>query len=112
VVVGASKGASLAAQVSFILKDPLVDYVLLGSCPASMINQWKRNGMLLYGNVLAIRDSTDHEYAGSCEELFRISEGTGLGRHQEIVLHVGTGHGILYRPLDEWILPTVEWAGK
>jgi hypothetical protein len=76
-----------------------------------MIDDWKRGGMWLNGNVLAIYDSADVQYSGSCEELFRISEGRGLRRHQQIVLHVGTGHGILYQPLDEWILPTVEWAG-
>jgi hypothetical protein len=111
-VVGASKGASIAAEVSYLLKDPLANFVLLGSCPTSMIDYWKSNRMFLYGNVLAIYDSADYEYAGSCEELFRMSEGKRLGRHQEIVLHVGTGHGILYKPLDEWVLPTVEWAGK
>jgi hypothetical protein len=109
-VVGASKGASIAANVSYLLEDPEVNYVLLGSCPPSMIDEWKSNGMWLHGNVLAIYDYADVEYSGSCEELFRMSEGRGLGRHQEIVLHVGTGHGILYKPLDEWILPTVEWA--
>ncbi len=31
-------------------------------------------------------------------------------RHEELILNIGTGHGILYKPLDEWILPTVEWA--
>jgi hypothetical protein len=111
-VVGASKGASIAASVSYLLKDPLVNFVLLGTCPPSMIDDWKRNQTWLYGNVLAIYDSADYEYAGSCEELFRMSQGNGLGQHQEIVLHVGTGHGILFKPLDEWILPTVEWAGR
>ena len=111
-VVGASKGASIAAFVSYLLADPRVNYVLLGSCPPIMIDEWKSSGMWLHGNVLAIYDSADLEYAGSCEELFRMSEGRGLGRHQEIVLHVGTGHGILYKPLDEWIVPTVGWAAQ
>jgi hypothetical protein len=110
-VLGASKGAAIAAEVSYRLADAGVNYVLLGSCPPSMIDDWKSNGMWLHGNVLAIYDYADVEYSGSCEELFRISQGRGLGRHQEIVLHVGTGHGILYKPLDEWILPSVKWAG-
>jgi hypothetical protein len=65
--------------------------------------------MILYGNALAIRDSVD-DLSGSCEELFVSSEGRGLGRHDEIVLNIGTGHGILYKPLDEWIQPTADWA--
>jgi hypothetical protein len=65
--------------------------------------------MSLYGNVLAIRDAVDN-LSGSCQELFDFSKGKGLGRHDEIVLNIGTGHGILYKPLDEWIQPTVNWA--
>lgn len=111
-VVGASKGAAIAAAVSSMLKDPRVNFVLVGTCPPSMIDEWKSSHRVFYGNVLAIYDSADTEYAGSCEELFRMSEGAGLGRHEEIVLHVGTGHGILYKPLDAWVLPTLDWANK
>jgi hypothetical protein len=58
--------------------------------------------------VLTIRDSED-ELSGSCQELFASSAGK-IARHEELVLRVGTGHGILYKPLDEWILPAVLWA--
>ncbi len=109
-VVGASKGGWLAAEVSNLFEEPLVNYVLLGGCTASMVDYWKGNRMLLHGNVLAIRDSVDSS-GGSCEELFMLSAGKGLQRHQEIVLHVGIGHGILYQPLEEWVLPAVQWAG-
>jgi len=34
----------------------------------------------------------------------------GVARHEEVVLKVGTGHGVLYKLLDEWILPAVNWA--
>ena len=108
-VVGASKGGYIAATVSHLLDDSMVNYVLMGVCHPSMVADWKLRQISLHGNVLAIRDSAD-EIAGSCQELFDISTDKGLGRYQEIVLEVGTGHGILYKPLDEWILPTVEWA--
>ena len=110
-VVGASKGAAIAAIASDLSKNPETNFVLMGYCAPKEVEELVRRQIWLYGNVLAISDSAD-ALAGSCEELFRMSEGGGLGRHQEIVLHVGTGHGILYHPLDEWILPTVEWAGK
>ncbi len=48
--------------------------------------------------------------AGSCKRLFTLSEEKGLARHDEIVLEVGTGHGVLYKPLDAWIIPAVDWA--
>lgn len=28
------------------------------------------------------------------------------------ILNIGTGHGVLYQPLDEWILPVVQWANE
>jgi hypothetical protein len=111
-VVGASKGGYIAALASFVIKDPQLNFVLLGTCYPGMIEEWKGSGMTLYGNVLAIRDETDTEYSGSCEGLFARSEGKGLGRHEQLVLHVGTGHGVLFHPLDEWVGPTLEWAGQ
>lgn len=108
-VVGASKGAGIAAIVSSLLKDSKINFVLLGFCAPYTVRELVQNRMSLYGNVLAIRDSVD-DASGSCQELFDASEGNGLGRHHEIILNVGTGHGILYKPLDEWIQPTVDWA--
>jgi hypothetical protein len=110
-VVGASKGGSIATVASDLVGNPEVNYVLLGSCHPTMVDEWKRGGLILSGNVLAIYDFAD-EYAGSCEELFSLAEGKGLSRHNEIVLQVGTGHGILYEPLSEWVLPTVKWANQ
>jgi hypothetical protein len=111
-VVGASKGAYIAALSSFIMQDAALNFVLLGSCHPEMIGEWKSSTRVLYGNVLAIHDVADEEYAGSCQELFQLSEGRGLGRHEQLVLDVGTGHAILYQPLEEWIVPTLEWASR
>ena len=109
-VVGASKGAAITVFVSHLLKNTKMNFVLLGTCHPDTVEEWKRNQIFLYGNVLAIYDFADDEYSGSCEELFTLSE--GIGRHDEIILHIGTGHGILYKPLDEWILPAVQWADQ
>ena len=90
--------------------NPEVNYVLLGTCHPDQIEAWRQEGFTLSGNVLSIYDIADNEYSGTCDDLFARSEGQGLGQHGEIVLQVGTGHGILYEPLDEWIAPTVRWA--
>lgn len=111
-ILGASKGAYITALASSALEDPALNVVLLGSCDPGMIDEWRTSGRRLYGNVLAIYDIQDDEYSGSCEELFELSAGKGLGQHEELLLHVGTGHGILYQPLDEWILPALEWAAQ
>ena len=110
-VVGASKGAAIAILVSNLLADSEVNYVLLGACNSATVGELMQQDVSLSGNVLAIYDSSD-EYAGSCEGLFSYSEGKGLGRRSELVLHVGLGHGILYKPLPEWVVPTVMWANQ
>lgn len=111
-VVGASKGATIATLISNLVGISEVNYVLLGTCHPSLNDEWEQEGVTLSGNVLAIYDAADDEYSGSCEDLFARSEGKGLGRHLEIVTNVGTGHGILYEPLEEWVVPTVRWANQ
>jgi hypothetical protein len=108
-VVGASKGAGIAIEVSHLLENKEINFVIMGICNPEEVEVLKQNQTFLYGNVLSIYDSVD-EFGGSCQELFALSETSGLARHDEIVLHVGNGHGILYKPLDEWIMPAVEWA--
>lgn len=110
-VAGASKGAAISTTVSNLVSNSEMNYVLLGACYQPMIEEWKQEGIALSGNVLAIYDSAD-EYATSCQDLFDFSNGKGLGRQAEIILHVGAGHGILYEPLLEWIQPTVNWANQ
>ena len=110
-VVGASKGAGIAIYVSNFLENEEINYVLLAICHPDEVAYLEQNRINLYGNILSIYDSVD-EFAGSCQELFTSSEGKGISRQEEIVLSVGTGHGVLFQPLDEWVIPTVQWAGK
>lgn len=108
-VVGASKGAAIAIEISNLLKDENTNFVIMGICHPDVVKDFKQTQTQLFGNVLSIYDSVD-EWAGSCQELFALSEGKGLTRYEEIVLEIGTGHGILYQALDEWVIPTIEWA--
>ena len=108
-VVGASKGAGITIKISHLLENEEINFVIMAICNPEEVEALKQNQTILFGNVLSIYDSVD-EFAGSCQEIFALSEGKGLARHDEIVLHVGTGHGILYKPLDEWIIPAVEWT--
>jgi hypothetical protein len=108
-VVGASKGGFIVVIISNLLKNEEINYILLSSCSPDNIKYWIQNDIFLYGNVLSIYDSAD-TVASSCQEFFSSSVGKGLARHNEIVLHLGTGHGVLYKALDDWILPVVDWA--
>ena len=110
-IVGASKGAGITIFVSHLLENEEINYVIMAICDPATVEELKQNEISLYGNVLSVYDSTD-ELAGSCQELFSFSEGKGISKYNEIVLNVGTGHGILFKPLDEWIIPVIQWAGK
>lgn len=110
-IVGASKGAGIAIFVSYLLENEEINFVLMAICDPATVEALKQNEISLYGNILSIYDSAD-KLAGSCQELFSFSEGKGISNHKEIILNIGTGHGILYEPLDEWITPVMQWAGK
>jgi hypothetical protein len=110
-IIGTSKGAGIAILASHLLENEAVNFVVMAICDPATITELKQNDVSLYGNVLSIYDYAD-ELAGSCQELFSFSEGKGLSKHNEVILNVGTGHGILFKPLDEWITPAIQWAGK
>jgi hypothetical protein len=110
-IVGASKGAGIVVYASHYIDNPDMNFVIMSICHPDTVRSFIQEHIWLVGNVLSIYDSID-ELAGSCQKLFDYSGGKGLSRHDEIVLHVGTGHGILFKPLDEWVLPAVRWAGK
>jgi len=109
-VIGASKGAWITIAISNFLANKELNFVLMGTCDPETTQLFMQQNVFLYGNVLTIRDSVD-QLAGTCQKLFVFSKGK-IARHEEIVLHVGTGHGILYSPLDEWMLPIIEWADQ
>lgn len=103
-VLGASKGSVITMRVSTLLRNKDVNFVLMSNC-----NDWvDQNFQIdLYGNVLSIYDVND-EFGQTCQKFF--DKASGLNRRKEIVLKVGIGHAILYKPMKEWIDPVVEWA--
>ncbi|HJQ33848.1 MAG TPA: hypothetical protein VJ866_16830 [Pyrinomonadaceae bacterium] len=105
-VVGQSKGAVIAMVVSTRLRNRDVNFVLLDNCNDAIFKSYDID---LWGNVLSIYDFKD-EIGQSCRQFF--DKATGLNRRKEIELKIGTGHGILYQPLREWVEPTARWASR
>jgi len=110
-VVGASKGAGITVLVSHLVQDPEINYVLLAICGEQVLGDWEENGICLSGNVLSIYEASDPT-AGSCESLFRRCRRGKLGRTEEIALHLGNGHGMVYKPYEEWVEPALAWGGR
>ncbi len=63
----------------------------------------------LHGNVLSIHDRADNLLI-TPQKYFQRSE--GLGDFIEIILDMGKGHGIIYKPYREWIDPMMKWLQK
>ena len=103
-VLGASKGSVITMRVSTLLLNKYVNFVVMSNC-----NDWvDQNFQIdLYGNVLSIYDIND-EFGETCQKFF--DKASGLNRRKEVVLKVGTGHAVLYKPLKEWVDLVVEWA--
>ncbi|HEY0006144.1 MAG TPA: alpha/beta hydrolase [Pyrinomonadaceae bacterium] len=106
-VAGASKGGVITVAVSTLLKNRDVNFVILAACGES--DEYRRFHPSLWGNVLSIYDDKDN-WAVTCRKFFE--QAGGLNRRKEIVLKLGLGHGILYRPLKEWVEPTADWASQ
>lgn len=105
-IVGASKGAVIATLVSTRLGNPGVRYVLLANC-----NPWliRTHDPRLTGEVLSIYEESD-EIGRSCAQV--AARSPALSRFEEVRLDTGLGHGIVYRPLAQWLEPAVRWAGR
>lgn len=103
-VVGASQGSFIAMLASTYLKNADLNFVLIAGCGADARFITQVN---LHGKVLSIYEQSDG--AGSCEK-YR-ADATGLSKYEELELRTGMRHGFIYRPITEWIEPTIAWAG-
>lgn len=106
-IIGASKGAYIASLAAHKLHAP-VNLVLLAGCHPSTVDTMIANGIDLPGRVLSIRDRSDTELSGSCRRAFDASP--DLVESKEIVVDLGVGHGLVYRPYPEWTGPAFDWA--
>jgi len=103
-VVGASKGGIISAYVSNILQEKAINFVFLaGLFEKCLVDE----NLKLYGNILSIHDQSD-KLSMTPELYFQRSE--GLGNFKKIVLDLDIGHGLIYRPLREWIDPMLSWV--
>jgi hypothetical protein len=103
-VIGASKGAVIAMMTSTFLANRQLNFVLLADCNDDVFVAKHPD---LHGNILSIYDEKD-EFGHTCQRFFDAA--TGLGASGEIVVHLGIGHALLYRPMKEWVGPAVAWA--
>ncbi|HUM48276.1 MAG TPA: alpha/beta hydrolase [Chitinophagales bacterium] len=105
-VVGASKGALIAMHVSDFVKNKEMNFVFLAACNDGNFESFPE--IRYYGNILSIYERSD----GIGESCYRFREKSAatVSHYKEIEISTGLEHGFLFRPLPEWMKPTVAWA--
>lgn len=104
-VVGFSKGAGIAIFVSDMLKNPDINFVLIGIC-GDWINS--NTAIVLSGRVLSLFETSD-DLGGSCQDL--ADRSPGITGFKEISYSTGEGHGAFYQAESFWLDAVLEWIG-
>lgn len=102
-VIGASKGAIIASNISNINQNP-INYVFLAG---NNKYQEENNNWKFHGQVLCIYDLSD-SIAGSNYDFWKSNENYTT-KFEQLELKTNLGHGFLYKPLKDWIEPTRKW---
>lgn len=105
-VVGTSKGGYIAQYVSTLANNANLNFVFIASFRDDDIQTIP--DINYCGNILTIYEKTD---PFGVSAINRKETSSCLIKHfKEIELNTGMGHGFLFKPLKEWIEPTIEWA--
>ena len=102
-VIGASKGAMMAMQISSSTTHP-VNYILLG---ANSDRTEKNFNWKLHGRILGIYEQSD-TVAGK-DYSYWIDRSSEAKEFQQLKINTGLGHGFLYRPISAWLGPAKDW---
>lgn len=103
-VIGASKGAIIAATTSDLNQQP-INYVLMGGNNSKMEQQ---NDWHFHGRILCIYDPSD-TIAGKNYDYWKVNSPEAVA-FEQIELNKKLGHGFLYRPLPAWTVPAQKWS--
>jgi len=105
-VVGTSKGGYIAQYVSTLANNPSLNFVFVASFRNSDMQQIP--AINYCGNILTISEKSD-PYGVSAIE--RKNTSTCKIKHfKELEINTGLRHGFLFKPLKEWMEPTIKWA--
>lgn len=102
-VVGTSKGALISMLIATMNIDTDIKYVVMGMCNDMTTRYFNLD---LHGRVLSIYDKAD-VVGKSCIPIKNNSK--SITEFKEISLQTDLGHGFVFKPLDDWLLPTFEW---
>jgi len=107
-VIGTSKGGYIAQYVSTYLVNPGVNFVFIGSFRE--IDLKDLSDVNFCGNILTIYEKSDVYGVSAVNR--KLTSNLKISRFYEIELNTGLEHGFLFRPLQEWLWPSILWAGQ
>ena len=107
-LLGASKGAGITLFASAKLSVNEINIIALGVCGEWIKEYFEKNKLQLNGRILSIYEASD-KWNQSCQ---LINFGTGITTFKEVKLNTNLKHGFLFTPLDEWVLPALDWIGN
>lgn len=105
-IVGASKGGYIAQYVSTISNNPNLNFVFIACFQQADIENIP--DINFCGNILTIYDRSDSFGVSAIGR--KLNSTCHIENFKEIELNTGMGHGFLFKPLKEWIQPTINWA--
>ncbi|WP_316803828.1 hypothetical protein [Pedobacter nototheniae] len=105
-VIGTSKGGYIAQYVSSNLKNPDVNFVFIGCYRDKDLTSFP--GINYCGNILTIYEKSD-EFGVSALKRKETSN-LKINHFKEIELNTGLKHGFLFKPMQEWMEPAMQWA--
>lgn len=105
-IVGGSKGAWISLLAASKLSSNKVNVVSLAICGTETDDYFNGNNIKVQGRWLSIFEASDN-WGQSCNNLNK-SKTTAF---KELRINTGKQHGVVFKPLKDWIKPVVEWAG-
>lgn len=105
-VVGTSKGGYIAQYISTLANNKDLNFVFIASFRESDLQNI--TDINYCGNILTIYEASDSYGVSALQR--KENSTCEITHFKEIELHTGLGHGFLFRPLKEWMQPTMVWA--
>ncbi|MEM9886865.1 MAG: alpha/beta hydrolase [Bacteroidota bacterium] len=105
-IIGTSKGGYIAQYVSTLANQSALNFVFIGSFQDTDMEEFPEINYC--GNILNIYEKTD-PYSVSALERKRTST-CEIKHFKEIELNTKMQHGFLFKPLKEWMEPSLKWA--
>ena len=105
-VVGTSKGGYIAQYVSTLANNPELNFVFIASFQDNDIQNIPEINYC--GNILSIFEKSDPYGVSAIKR--KHNSTCKIENFKEIELNTGMNHGFLFKPLKEWIEPTIKWA--